>query len=355
VASPVVQQVVEGANATATLSHTINLPTATAGLLLLIILGKGSSAASVNAHASLTELLDENQANGLYIAYRWMDGTEPASYTLAMTGTATRSAYMCYRISGAENPATQAPQIGTTSNASSATPDPPASATPGSSKDYLFITYFSKAGEEADDDTWSDVAPTNYTPQPPRMVACGVAGTSLGGMIAAAERALTTGVAENPGTFTVDASNAWRAQTIMVHPAAVVNADAEVSFVELEVPTPNAIGQVSWVEMETPTPNAMAQSSWIELEVPNVPAPDAGAEISWLELEVPVVDRDAEVAWLEMEFPTPNAEADIAWLEVQFPNPDAGAQVSHIEVEVPSLGGVEYRHYSFGKFFGRAH
>lgn len=218
-ASPVVEQVVENSTPTAGTSHVINLPTAVAGHLLLIILDKGSTSATVDAHASLTELLDEASANGLYIAYRWMDGTEPASYTLT-TSASTRSASLAYRISGAENPATQAPQIGTTATGTSATPDPPASATPGSSKDYLFVAFAGMAGEEADDDTWGNTPPTNYTPSPPRQKACGVAGTNLGGLILSAERALTTGSAENPGTFGVDVSAAWRAQTIMVHPGA---------------------------------------------------------------------------------------------------------------------------------------
>ena len=216
-ASPVVEQVVESSTNTAGTSHVVTLPTATSGQLLLVLLDKGSTAATVNAHASLTELLDENSANGLYVAYRWMDGTEPASYTLTSSAN-TRAAVLAYRISGAVNPATQAPQIGTTATGTSATPDPPASATPGSSKDYLFIAFAGMAGEEADDDTWGNTPPTNYTPSPPRQKSCGTAGTNLGGLILSAERALTTGVAENPGTFGVDVSAAWRAQTIMVHP-----------------------------------------------------------------------------------------------------------------------------------------
>jgi hypothetical protein len=216
-ASPVPAQVVENSTPTAGTSHVITLPTATAGELLLIILDKGSTSATVNAHGSLTELLDEALANGLYIAYRQMDGAEPASYTLT-TSAATRSASMAYRISGAENPAITPPAIGTTGAGTSATPDPPASATPPSARDYLFIAFAGMAGEEADDDTWGNTPPTNYTPSPPRQKSCGVAGTALGGLILSAERALTTGSAENPGTFGVDVSAAWRSQTIMIHP-----------------------------------------------------------------------------------------------------------------------------------------
>lgn len=228
-ASPVVEQVVESNNpTTAATNHTVSLPTATAGQLLLIIADKGSTAATMNAHASLTELLDENQANGLYIAYRQMDGTEPASYTL-VTSASTRLASIAYRISGAADPATQAPQIGTTGSGTSATPDPPASAAPGSTKDYLFIAFAGMAGEEADDDTWGNTPPTNYTPSPPRQISCGTVGTNLGGLILSAERALNTGSAENPGTFGVDVSAAWRSQTIMVHPGAQTKAVSDTA------------------------------------------------------------------------------------------------------------------------------
>lgn len=217
-ASPVVEQVVENSTNSAGTAHTINLPTATAGHLLLILLDKGSTAATVNSHASLTELLDENQANGLYIAYRQMDGTEPSSYILN-TSASTKTASLAYRISGHLTPTVQAPQIGTTSSGTSTTPDPPTSASPGSTKDYLFITFFGAAGEEADDDTWVNSPPTNYTPSTPRQKSCGTAGTNLGGMIGAAERALNTGSAQDPGTFSQDANAAWRAQTVMITPA----------------------------------------------------------------------------------------------------------------------------------------
>jgi hypothetical protein len=75
------------------------------------------------------------------------------------------------------------------------------------------------AGEEADDDTWGNTQPTNYTPNPPRQKTAGTVGTNLGGLILGAERLLTTGSAENPGTFNVDSSAAYRGQTILIPPA----------------------------------------------------------------------------------------------------------------------------------------
>jgi hypothetical protein len=258
-ASPVVEQVVESSTATAGTSHTVTLPTATAGQLLLILLDKGSTSATVNAHGSLTELLDEASANGLYIAYRWMDGSEPASYTLT-TSANTRSAVLAYRISGAANPASVAPQIGTTATGTSATPDPPASAAPPSSKDYLFIAFAGMAGEEADDDTWGNTPPTNYTPSPPHQKACGIAGSNLGGLILSAERALTTGSAENPGTFGVDTSAAWRAQTVTVHPD--LNVTATPTTLALTITENAPTVTVTDHQSVTPTTAALTTSAF---------------------------------------------------------------------------------------------
>lgn len=207
----------ESSTNTAGTNHVVTLPSGIQpGDLILICMDIGSTAATLNAHADYTELLDENSANGLKILYRWAQGGE--SNPTLVSSASTRDATITLRIAGARNPAAQAPQIGTTATGTSATPDPPASAAPASTKDYLFIAFYGAAGEEADDDTWSDTPPTNYGPTPPLQKACGTAGTNLGGMIALAYRQLTTGSADNPGTFAKDVSAAWRAQTIMVHP-----------------------------------------------------------------------------------------------------------------------------------------
>jgi hypothetical protein len=215
-ASPaVVGTPAETAVASASLGHVVNLPAGATGNLLLAIMNKGSSAASVNALSGWTELLDENQANGLFIAYRVCDGTEGATTTFNLTGTATRGAWIVYEISGYVPPGTQAPQIGTTASGSSTTPDPPPVTVTGGSKDILSIACFGRDGEEADDDTWVTSAPSGYGSLLQK--ACGVAGTSLGGMIATAHLASNISTS-NPGTFSAVTSN-WRAQNIVIHPS----------------------------------------------------------------------------------------------------------------------------------------
>lgn len=215
-AFPVVEGVAESSVNTAGTSHAVTLPASiTATDLVLIVMDIGSTSATLNALTDWTEVLDEASANGLKII-RYTGAGVPGNPTFTSSAS-TRSASIAYRISGASE--SVAPQIGTTATGTSATPDPP-SVTPagGISRDYLFVAFYGAAGEEADDDTWSNTPPTNYTPSPPRQKSCGTAGTNLGGLIAAAERSLTTGSAEDPGTFAKDVSAAWRSQTIIVHP-----------------------------------------------------------------------------------------------------------------------------------------
>ncbi|MCD6056585.1 MAG: hypothetical protein K0Q89_115 [Thermomicrobiales bacterium] len=236
-AFPVVQAVTESVVATAATSHPVTLPASIASSdLVLILMDIGSTAATLNALTDWSEVLDENVANGLKILLYTGAGV-PSNPTFT-SSAATRSVSLAYRISGADKSIT--PQIGTTATGTSLTPDPP-SVTPtgGITKDYLFIAFFGQALEEADDDTWANTPPTNYTPSPPRQKTAGTAGTNLGGLIASAERQLATGSAENPGTFAVDVSAAWRAQTIIVHPQATTSGAYEFALANPVTTPPN--------------------------------------------------------------------------------------------------------------------
>lgn len=236
-AFPVIESTTESSTNTAGTSHAITLPASIAATdLVLIIMDIGSTAATLNALTDWGEILDENSANGLKIL--WYTGAGVPGNPTFTSSASTRSASIAFRISGVSKSIT--PQIGTTATGTSATPDPP-TVTPSGSvvKDYLFIAFFGAAGEEADDNTWSDTPPTNYLPSPPLQKACGTAGTNLGGLIAAASRQLNTGSAEDPGTFTKDVSAAWRAQTIIVHPliSATVDQASETETAFLITPS----------------------------------------------------------------------------------------------------------------------
>jgi len=213
--APVIETTAETAVSTAGTSHAITLPASIASTdLVLIVMDIGSTSATLNSLTDWTEVLDESAANGLKILTYTGTGV-PTTPTFTSSGS-TRSASIAYRISGVDKTIT--PQIGTTATGTSTTPNPPSvTPTAGTSKPYLFIAFFGSAGEEADDDTWVTAAPTNYTGLLQK--SCGTVGTNLGGLIGAASRTNTSGSAEDPATFTMAVSAAWRAQTIIVHPA----------------------------------------------------------------------------------------------------------------------------------------
>lgn len=133
----------------------------------------------------------------------------------------------------------------------------------------------------------------------------------------------------------------------------VSDADAEVSWAEVEVPTANAAAEVSWSEVEVPFANANAEVSWSEVEIPfaqaaaeiahaevEIPFVDASAEISWAEVEVPLISAQAELSWAEFEIPFAQAQAELGWAEFEVEFAPASAEVSWAEVEVPDLGAV---------------
>lgn len=214
---PTVQTTNETAVSTAGTSHAINLPTGiAAGDLIVILLDKGSTAATFNSLAGWTEVVDENSANGITVWARDADGSEGATVTFTSSAS-TRSASISYRITGAATTAQQLPELSTVATGSSTAPDATTCTPTGGVKDYLWITFFGRAGEEADDDTWATSAPTNYSNLLQK--ACGVAGTNLGGIIASAERT-NNAASEDAGAFTI-ATGSWRAYTLAIHPAPV--------------------------------------------------------------------------------------------------------------------------------------
>jgi hypothetical protein len=204
----------ETAVATEGTSHAISHATGGSTDLHILVVCKGKDV-SINVHGDWTELLDETGfVGGFYVAYHY--GTLGSSTTFTASAN-TRTAAIAYLIAGAEDPATQAPQVGTTASGSSTTPDPPTTTPTGGAKDYLWIACLTRAGEEADDDTWATASPTNFTPNPPLQKACGIAGSNLGGIVAAASFG-SNAASMNPATFTI-ATGAWRAQTIAIHPS----------------------------------------------------------------------------------------------------------------------------------------
>lgn len=140
-------------------------------------------------------------------------------------------------------------------------------------------------------------------------------------------------------TVTLAVSSFKGAFSIALKPPGVSDGRSDVSFAELEVPSPDARSDVSFVELETPDPGGRSDVSFAELEVPT---PDARSDVSFVELEVPSLDARGDVSFVELEIPELSGRGDVSFAELEVPDApilDGRADVSFVELEVPTLDG----------------
>ena len=196
---------------TAATSHTVDLPAGiVAGDLLIVVFAVRGNPGVTWGGTGFTEFFEvANGANhALALAYRQADGTEGATITVT-TGASQKSAHTAYRITGHVNPATHAPEASAGATGNSAAPDPDSLSPTGGAKDYLWLAVLG----------WNQFGttltgyPTNYLN--------GITKTTSSGNsanVGSAERELNA-ASENPGAFTLSASEQWIAATVAVHPA----------------------------------------------------------------------------------------------------------------------------------------
>lgn len=205
-------------------SHTVNLPPniSSGDLLLVFFCVDGNPSITFpNEGTDWISILDLNNAgfNRCKIAYRKADGGEGASIEVATDG-AQMSSHVSYRITGHADPSTQAPEASTGATGSSNSPNPDSLDPTGGAKDFLWIAV---AGYN-DGRTTVTGYPTNYTL------------SNLNGRANDAE-GVGTGVGgynnnttiEDPGTFTLSASERWVACTVAVHPLILTDASEQNS------------------------------------------------------------------------------------------------------------------------------
>lgn len=219
-ASPTVAATNTSATTSAGTAHTVNLPASiAAGNLLLVFFAyhapDGAETISATGWTNISGFVTRQGAQSLHALYRQADGGEGATVTVT-SSISTKAAHTSYRITGHEDPATQAPEAGTGTSGTGAAnaADPPSVTVTGGSKDILAIASMALQTE-----TYTgQAAPTNYTNL--LTTNSGTAGTvPTNGMIQTAERQLTAS-SEDPGVFGHTDATPWCAQTIIIHPAA---------------------------------------------------------------------------------------------------------------------------------------
>lgn len=215
---------------TAATSFSIALNSPSAGTLLLVCMRVTADPGTVTFTGYTPLVSDASDASDdqTMIFYRWADGTEGVNDTLTTVNSVKLTAF-AYKITGAENPATQAPENSTVA-VGTVSPADPGTVTPtGGSKDYLFIAF---AGCDGEGEVFT--APANYSGSSSSSTGTGGA-VATNCVINVSNRQLTA-ASENPGTMAISTApaNGWTAFTVAVHPPAPAAAALPHETVELQ-------------------------------------------------------------------------------------------------------------------------
>lgn len=159
--------------------------------------------------------------SGVNIGYRYCTGSEGSTSITVGSAVNAKGAAIAYIITGAADPTVLALDSAFAASVASTTPDPPSLDPSGAGpEDLLFLAGFAQDGEEADDDTWCNNAPTSYSNLLQKTSGTGGAAASNVNVATATRTANGHTGSEDPATFGTDLSAAWAAFTIAVHPAA---------------------------------------------------------------------------------------------------------------------------------------
>jgi len=254
VSFPVVEGRAESATTTASTSHTVSLPASIAsGNLLIVVIAAVDGTTTFSATGWTVG--STNTMTGATHTTAWLykkaDGTEGTTFTLTSSNSC-RSAEVSYRISNAEDPATQVPQSTTASTTGNAVLNNPGANSPtGGSKDYLWISCFGQEGEEADDDTWVSAWNTSFTNTLEKT--CGVAGAAAANcQVGSSERTSTTATMTLGGNIQTAQGLDARSYLIAVHPGSIVNANPTPAVVAAVATVP--LIEVSALQPQFPVP-----------------------------------------------------------------------------------------------------
>ena len=210
---PTVESTNSDADNTDATTHSHTLPSSiSAGDLIIgwfVCDGDSGGVTWPGAGATWVKFFDGSNGTDVSASAAYLDaaGTETGDITITTVNT-ERSTCSFARVSDAEDPGTQAPEISTGATGDSANGDPDGVTPTGGAKNYLFIAVI---GQDSNDTIQG--VPTNYSNFTAARASTGAAGCA-GGM---GTRALNA-TSEDPGAFAIASSDQWLANTIAIHP-----------------------------------------------------------------------------------------------------------------------------------------
>jgi hypothetical protein len=213
-AAPVVASVTETAFGTDTTTHNVNMPaTVNAGDLLIVLFTNDGDATVITPDGwSLLASNTRGTAVRLSVYYKIAAGTEGGTTVNFVTSANEQAAAQVYRITDWHG--TTPPEISTAATGTSTAPNP-ASLNPAG-WDVADTLWLAVAGQDRGDQSGTTAYPASYTDgistQSSVPATTGVCRTHSARRVLAA-------ASENPGAFTIPASEEWVAFTIAVRPA----------------------------------------------------------------------------------------------------------------------------------------
>jgi len=257
--SPVIVSITETSPQSGS-THTIDYPaTVDAGDLLIVVFTCDDDEAPVGCSAFTSIFNDDNSPQGstVYIGWREAVGNEDGGTFTITTGNEGSCAYV-FRITGAEDPDTQPPEVGSAITNSGTYINPPSVTPTGGSKNYLCIAVGSN---DDDDDTIgypSNMADNNQYSQQ-TTVTLGIATEEF------------TASSFDPEYFTIANTESYVGIAMAVHPVGGDPANYELDK-EVQFTTVNTSKDNNYVCVKTGTQDAEAlifqvyDSGWVELD-----------------------------------------------------------------------------------------
>ena len=207
--TPVVRSRTTSSENAAVTSHTVSMPSGIEVGDLLIAVFSTSSATAVSDSAGFTTLITSGSGGVTRVYYKVADGSEAGSVTFTTVGAA-ESTHAVLRITGAEDPGTQAPEAASASGSTDVDAMNPPSLTPtGGRKNYLWLSIV--AFEQPPAVTGFSVPSPYINPQYEADGAAPVTTTCERTRLAASE---------DPGPYTINGTRGWCGFTVAVHPIA---------------------------------------------------------------------------------------------------------------------------------------
>ena len=211
-AAPAVASVTKTAFGADTTAHYVNMPATINAGDLLIVLFTNDGSATVTTPGGWNALA--SNANGSYIRlsvyYKIAAGTESGTPVNFVTSASEEAAAQVYRITDWHG--TTPPEISTAATGTSTRPDP-ASLNPAG-WDLADTLWLAVAGQDRGDQSGTTAYPASYTDGISTL-----SSPTMGNCRTLSARRVLAAASEDPGAFTIPASEQWVAFTIAVRPA----------------------------------------------------------------------------------------------------------------------------------------